>query len=108
MHPNLSSRFLSFALTEEEQRTAKIVNPYFLAHLQNKIAAYANAVVEESYEDEKNQVDSKELTLIRHERRKAQVLVLEELFMELNTPELQEAADPRDPTDLSNPTQQPK
>jgi hypothetical protein len=98
MHPNLSNRFLSFHLSSAEQETAKSVNPYFLAYLQNKIAAYANAVVEESYEDEKNQIDSKELTLIRHERLKAQVLVLEELFMELKSPEpTPEQADQRDP-----------
>ena len=91
MTPNLSNRFLSFELSEEEERAAKLVNPYFLAYLQNKIAAYANAIVEETYEDEKNQIDSKELTLLRHERRKAQVVVLEELFMELKAVEFQGA-----------------
>jgi len=97
MTPNLSNRFLSFHLSESEKEMARAVNPYFLAYLQNKIAIYANAVVEESYDDEKNQIDSKELTLIRHERLKAQVLVLEELFMELKTPEHQEQDDVRSP-----------
>jgi len=98
MTPNLSNRFLSFHLSTGEVEAAKSVNPYFLAYLQNKIAQYANAVVETSYQDEKNQIDSKELTLIQHERLKAQVLVLEELFMELKSPEVSEQDDPRDPT----------
>lgn len=93
MHPNLSNRFLTFHLSAAEETTAKAVNPYFLAYLQNKIAAYANAIVEESYDSEKNQVDSKELTLIRHERLKAQVLVLEELFVELKPLESAEQGD---------------
>lgn len=98
MTPNMSNRFLSFTMSEEETRTARVVNPYFLAYLQNKIAAYAFALVEESYSDEKNQIDSKELTLIRHERLKAQVAVLEELFMELKPPEdFHENSDHRDP-----------
>lgn len=87
MQPNLGNRFQSFDLTQEEEAAARCVTPYFLAYLQNKIASYANAVVEESYEENKGQVDSQQQTLLRHERLKAQVLVLEDLFRELETPE---------------------
>ena len=106
MTPNLSNRFLSFHLSTGEVEAAKSVNPYFLAYLQNKIAQYANAVVETSYQDEKNQIDSKELTLIQHERLKAQVLVLEELFMELKVPEItNEQEDQRPPVNPLIPPQ---
>jgi hypothetical protein len=81
MRPLLSNRFQAFDLTEDEDKLARQVSPLFFAFLQNKIAAYASAVVEFSAE-------GRDLTAatIRHERLKAQVEVLEELMQELTPP----------------------
>lgn len=89
MQLNTANRFQSFTLTIEEEEQARCVSPYFLAYLQNKIASYAHAVIEHSYDQDKGQVDSTQQNLLAHERLKAQVIVLEELFMELQTPEQQ-------------------
>lgn len=94
MHIDTANRFQSYVLTEEEERAARTVSPYTLAYLQNKLSLYANQVVNSTYHDSRGEVDSERQTLLRHERLKAQVEVLEELFMEFNTQEIQEDSDP--------------
>jgi len=116
MTPDYSGRFNTFILSPAELQAARTVNPFFLAYLQNKIATYANAIIEDGYDGEKNQVDSQVLTMLRHEKLKAQVIVLEELFMECSAPEQtepneedpgqQEMFDPRDPVDPTKPRSQ--
>lgn len=86
MQPDLGSRFASFTLDSVEEEKAKTPGPYFFALLQNKISAYAHAVIEHTYTGDITQ------SLIVHERLKAQVEVLEELMREL-TPPVEQPAD---------------
>lgn len=81
MRPLLSNRFQQFEFTAQESNLACQVSPLFYAFLQNKIASYADAVVEYTAE-------GKDLVAatIRHERLKAQVEVLEELLSEIQCP----------------------
>lgn len=81
MRPLLSNRFQQFELSDEEAQLAIRVSPLFLAYLQNKIADYANAVVEFQFDPAK---ESQTAALLKHEKLKAQVEILEELFQELN------------------------
>lgn len=76
------NRFQSYDLDSNEEELAKNVNPYTFAYLQNKIAAYANAVLEFEYIQE----SPMQQQVIEHEKLKAQVVVLEELMRELNVP----------------------
>lgn len=82
MQPILSSRFQQFKLDEKEDEHARLITPYTFAFIQNKIAVYANAAVEFSYDS------SKELSqqVIEHEKIKAQIQVMEELLQELQVP----------------------
>ena len=80
MHPTAAHRFQKFSFSASEEQFAKAVNPYFYCFLQNKIADYAHAVIEHQYEGDL------QASLIRHERLKAQVEVLEELLQELIPP----------------------
>ena len=99
MHPDLSNRFLKFNLDEVESKVATSVSPYFFAHLQNKIASYADAVVEFTYTG-KSQLEL-QTAVIEHERLKAYVEVLEELMRELTPPKEQSS----DQSDIhTNPT----
>lgn len=84
MKQSTASRFSEFELSSEETSVGRTVNPYTLAYLQNKIAAYANGCVEFKYDLGK----PLEPQIIEHERLKAQVIVLEELLQEFQTPEL--------------------
>lgn len=77
-----SNRFSQFDLSDEELNQARQVSPYFWAYLQNKIADYASAIVEFSYDPEKDQ----RVLWLELETRKAQVQVLEELMNELIPP----------------------
>ena len=83
MKLSTASRFCEFELSQEEDVAGRTVNPYTLAYLQNKIAAYANACVQFEYDLEK----PLQPQIIEHERLKAQVSVLEELLREFQTPE---------------------
>ena len=85
----LSSRFQEFELNEQEMELATAVSPYTFAFIQNKVAAYANAVIEHQFES-KGDPHAVIEHVIKHERLKAQVEVLEELMRELTAP--QEAA----------------
>lgn len=78
----LPNRFQRFQLNSVEEEMARQVSPYFFALLQNKIADYADAVIEVSYKGEEDH----QLVATNHERLKAQVEVLEELMRELDVP----------------------
>lgn len=82
MKPNTGSRFQSFELDEKEDEIARAVTPYFLAYLQNKIASYADAVVNFRYDPGTDLSTA----VIEHEKLKAQVEILEELMRELTVP----------------------
>lgn len=84
-YPDPSSKFFRVQLTAEDEKLATNVSPLFLAFLQNKIEAYANAVVTSSlpYDaDPKCQVKA----ILAHERLRNFVEAYEELFSELNLP----------------------
>lgn len=87
MQPNLGSRFTSFHLDAAEEEKGRMVSAYFFAVLQNKIAAYAHAVIE-------HEIDAANMhqSVMEHEKLKAQVAVLEELMREL-TPPVEQPAD---------------
>lgn len=78
----LPNRFQQAHLSEEETSIALAVHPLFYAYLQNKIAAYAESL----FDLRATSGQSAEDALREHEVRKAQVLVLEELFQELTVP----------------------
>lgn len=91
LRPNLGSRFMSFDIAPEDQQQAMSVSPYFLAYLQNKIAAYASHLIDSQLPynaDPTAQVQA----IIAHERNRNFVEAYEELMREL-----QDASQP-DPT----------
>lgn len=82
LHQDPGSKFYRIQLTEDDEKVATNVSPLFLAYLQNKIEAYASAVVNASlpYDpDPTRQVRA----IIEHERLKNFVSAYEELFAEL-------------------------
>lgn len=71
-------------MTEEDTRNAMIVSPHFLAYLQNKIEAYASALVAtrlEYHADPKQQIQA----ITEYERLRNFVTAYEELLSELTT-----------------------
>lgn len=83
----IPNEFTEVELTAVEQHNAKSVSGYFWMYLQNKIAAYAKAVLEYTYNPE----DDIHSAVLEHEKLKAQVVVLQELMGELNDPSKAEA-----------------
>lgn len=82
IRPNLGSRFISYEIAPQDQAQAMSVSPYFLAYLQNKIAAYAGNLVDSSLPysaDPTAQVQA----IIAHERNRNFVEAYEELMREL-------------------------
>lgn len=76
------SKFFRIQMSEADQQQALVVSPLFLALLQNKIEAYASALVETSltYDpDPAKQVKA----IIEHEKLRNYVAAYEELFAEL-------------------------
>jgi hypothetical protein len=76
------SKFYRVDLTPEESARATEVSPYFLAYLQNKIEAYASAVVDAKLPyscDPNTQVEA----ILAHERLRNYVQAYEELLSEL-------------------------
>ena len=88
MHLDTGNRFQSFVLSEEETRMACTVSPYTLAYLQNKITHYAGEVLNRKWHDDKDSPNADKMALLDLERLRAQVEVLEELFQEFQTPEV--------------------
>lgn len=77
-----ASKFYRIQLTPEEEKLATNVSPLTMAYLQNKIEAYASAVVTSSlaYDaDPAKQVKA----ILEFERLKNFVAAYEELFYEL-------------------------
>lgn len=77
-----SSKFARLRLTDEAAKLAVNVNPLFLAFLQNKIAAYAEAVVDS--ELEYNPDPALQLkAILEHQRLKNFVAAYTELMNEI-------------------------
>ena len=80
--PDTGSKFMRFSLTEEQQKIAYQVSPMFLAMLQNKIEAYATALVEKQlpYESDPK---AQTAAILEHERLRNFVHAYEELLQEI-------------------------
>lgn len=87
MRVDPGNRFARFLLEKNEEEAGKAATPYLLAILQNKIADYASAVVEDQWQSG----EDPHTALLRHEKLKAQVEVLEEFFRDLQVPSEQDA-----------------
>jgi hypothetical protein len=82
LHKDAGSKFYRIALTPDDEKLALGVSPLFLAYLQNKIEAYATALVDTplTYDpDPGKQV----ATIVTYERTRAFVQAYEELLAEL-------------------------
>lgn len=105
MQIDSANPFQTFILTDDEDRMARTVNPYTLAYIKNKVAIYALATVNHTYDDVRGAVDSDRVILLNSEKLKAQVEVLQELLAELRPQEEPEDGntneDSRPPTPLS-------
>ena len=80
--PDPSSKFLRIRMSEDDERMATQVSPLFLAYLQNKIEAYASAIVEAElpFDPDPNQQVK---AILAHERLKNYVQAYQELLFEL-------------------------
>lgn len=82
IQPDTSSIFLKLRMTPEDEKMALGVSPLFLAYLQNKIEAYATAVVNAElpyHDDPKSQVKA----ILELERLKNHVAAYQELLYEI-------------------------
>lgn len=82
MKQDAVSKFYRVSLTPEEEARARDVSPYFLAYLQNKIEAYASAVVDAKLPynpDPSRQVEA----ILAHEKLRNYAQAYEELLSEL-------------------------
>lgn len=82
LQPDTASKFFRIAMSEEDTRMALQVSPLFCAYLQNKIEAYASALVDSSLPYSPNPADQV-TAILAHERRRNFVEAYEELLSEL-------------------------
>lgn len=82
LNPDTSSMFMRFNLSAEDEQLASSVSPLFLAYLQNKIEAYATAVVNASLPYDSNP-ENQVKAILAHERLKNFVEAYQELLAEL-------------------------
>jgi len=82
LFPDTSSKFMRFNLSPEDEALATQVSPMFLAYLQNKIEAYASALVEKQLSYSPNPGDQV-AAILTHERYRNFVEAYEELMSEL-------------------------
>ena len=80
--PDPASKFLRLRMTDEDTKLALQVSPLFLAYLQNKIEAYASAVVESDLPYAPNPKDQV-AAILAHERLKDFVKAYQELLFEI-------------------------
>jgi hypothetical protein len=79
---NTASTFMSFDMTPEDTVLALQVSPMFLAYLQNKIEAYASALVEKQLPYSPNPTEQV-TAIIAHERLRNFVEAYQELLSEI-------------------------
>jgi hypothetical protein len=77
-----ASKFFRVAISEEDEKLATQVSPLFLAYLQNKIEAYASALVEKQLPYCPNPTEQV-TAILAHERLRNFVEAYEELMNEL-------------------------
>ncbi|HEY9662172.1 MAG TPA: hypothetical protein V6C65_27270, partial [Allocoleopsis sp.] len=74
-------------LSPQEEQMATVVQPIFLAWLQNKIADYADFLIDYDFSDDKALIgEAAQQTFLRQRELKAKLMVLEELYNELQIP----------------------
>lgn len=79
----VTNEFTSVHFEDNELKAALAVSAYTYAYLQNKIADYAKAVVEFSYDSAAGNLQA---AVLEHEVLKGKVAVLQELMMEFSAP----------------------
>jgi len=77
-----ASPFMRFNLSHEDQQLALQVSPLFLAYLQNKIEAYASALVEKQLPYNPNPTEQV-AAIVAHERLRNFVEAYQELMSEI-------------------------
>lgn len=77
-----ASTFMRFNLTKEDEQLASSVSPLFLAYLQNKIEAYASALVNAPLPYDPNPTNQVK-AILTHERLRNFVEAYQELLSEL-------------------------
>jgi hypothetical protein len=82
LFPDSSSKFFRLTLTPEDEQLAMNVSPLFLGYLQNKIEAYASALVEARLPYSPNP-NEQVAAVLAHERLRNHVEAYEELMSEL-------------------------
>ena len=82
MQVRTDSPFLSFDLPPGEESQARLVPPQFLVYLQNKIAAYAEALVEQELPYSENPAEQVK-AILALERKRNFVQAYQELLSEL-------------------------
>lgn len=80
--PDTASKFMRFNLSSDDERLACKVSPLFLAYLQNKVEAYATAVVEKQLPYSPNPTEQV-TAILAHERLRNFCEAYEELLNEL-------------------------
>jgi hypothetical protein len=82
LHPDTASAFMRFNLSASDTALALQVSPLFLAYLQNKVEAYASALVEKQlpyHSNPREQVAA----IVAHERLRNFVEAYQELMSEI-------------------------
>ena len=82
LRSDTASKFMAFHLSDEDAKLAVQVSPLFLAFLQNKIEAYASALVEKQLPYSPNPTEQV-TAILAHERLRNFVEAYEELMREL-------------------------
>jgi hypothetical protein len=82
LFPDTASKFFRVNLTPEDEKLAMNVSPLFLAYLQNKLEAYASALVEAKLPYSPNP-NEQVAAILAHERLRNIVEAYEELMSEL-------------------------
>jgi hypothetical protein len=81
-HPDTASTFMKFNLDNHDTDLALQVSPLFLAYLQNKIEAYASALVEKQLPYSPNPMEQV-TAILAHERLRNFVEAYQELMSEI-------------------------
>ena len=82
LHKDAGSKFYRVQLTPADEQQALLVSPYFLAYLQNKIEAYATALVDTPLAYDPNPANQV-TAIINYEKARTFVQAYEELLAEL-------------------------
>jgi len=91
----IPSTFQRFEFSDEEIKNALKVNDVVFAYIQNKMALYADSLVHEQQEWGVSPETSLQ-AILKLERRRAQIAILEELLVELETASSAQISNPQE------------